>query len=431
VSPLVVGDSVLVMGRDSVLQRRSLADGSEAESVALTSPSPEAPVQAQLAPVWIGGQVVVTLDLQLPWPRTNLLAFGVAEDAGAAGAAGPDDAGDDPPGVRMTGELRSIPGLVSGRPRLSGSDLFIAGQDQTARVVPGDGPVRTLVTSPAQVTYAIPVGDVVLTTEDEDLVAVPAAGGEPRWRRTVGSPRQGTEPVVAGDTVVVPVFGAGLLAADLATGAPRWLYEQDGTVGTGSPVALPDGDIVYAVGGLVRLDGATGQPRWTVPGFTVYGPIAVGTGVMVLAGVTATGSFLGAFDLVTGQEVWRRPFPAPYLVGPAIGGDTVVAVDANGQAVALDAATGALRWTHAMRTAPGGTPVILGDRVVLAEAGREEDLVSRDTRLTVHDLRTGHYLGSIEPPGFALSRGAFGLTEGSIVTYTVGHGPAIMVLGLE
>jgi outer membrane protein assembly factor BamB len=185
---------------------------------------------------------------------------------------------------------------------------------------------------------------------------------------------------------------------------------------------------VYAVGGLVRLEGATGRPRWSVPGVTVFGPIALAGGAVVAAAVTDSGSFLVAVDLVTGAERWRRPFnPAP-LVGPAGAGDVVVAVGAGGGTVALDASTGRPLWSYAMRTSPSGTPVILGDRVVLSEAGRDEDLSSRDTRLTVHDLRTGGYLASLEPSGFAFLKGTFGSMSGSVV---VSVGSDVMILRLQ
>ena len=410
--PLAVGDSVMVTTRDNVIEHRSLVDGSLEETIPLTSPTPASDIQGHLPPVWVDGRVVATFDLELPWPRTTLLAFG---------------GGEPGPGIRLTGRLRSVPGLLSGLPRFSGEDLVVSGTDNTASVVSPTGDVRTLVTSDAAMTYAIPAGDVVLTTQGDQLVAVPAGGGEPRWRLPAGAGSPGFEPAVAGDTVVAPVANVGLIAASLSTGAPRWVHQAAGE-GAGSPVILPDGDVVYGVGGLVRLDGQTGRPRWSVPGVTVYGSLAVGSGVVVLAAVTDRGTNLLAVDLATGQERWRLPFRPSLLLGPAIGGGTVVAVDATGQVVALDAASGSPRWLHAMRTSPGGTPVVLGDRVVLFEAGREEDAMSRDTRLSVHDLGTGRYLGSMEPPGFALVRGTFGPAGGSIVTYTVASGAAVLVV---
>ena len=407
--PLVVGDSVLATTRDNRIERRSLADGSLVESVPLTSPTPAATIQGHLPPVWVGGRVVATFDLELPWPRTSLVAFG---DGG---------------GVRLTGELRSVPGLLSGLPRFSGADLVVPGLDNTASVIPPSGDARRLVTSDAAVTFAVPAGDLVLTTEGDQLVAVPAGGGEPRWTLPAGAGRAGSEPAVAGDTVVVPVTGLGLVAADLATGTPKWVHQAPGE-GAGSPVILPGGDVLYGVGGLVRLDGQTGRPRWSVPGVTVYGPLAVDAGVVVLAAVTDQGANLLAVDVVTGEERWRLPFRPALLVGPAAAGGTVVAAAASGQVVAFDTATGSPQWFHTMQSAPGGTPVIMGNRVVLSETGRDEDLLSRDARLSVHDLRTGRYQGSLEPPGFALVKGTFGASGGSIVTYTVARGAAVLVL---
>ena len=396
VAPVTIGDDLLVTLSDGRLQRRALADGAHAD----------------VAPAWVGDRLVVTLHLDLPWPRTNLLAFG------PAGAA---------PGARLRGELRRASGLVTGVPRLSGADLLVPG-DQAVRVVPPSGEPRTLLTSDATVPYAVPAGDLVLAPRGEELVAVPAGGGEPRWALPAGPPASGTEPVVAGAVAVAPLAGAGLVSVDLATGRPRWVHPIAAAEGAGAPVVLPDGDVVYAVGGLVRLDATTGAPRWSVPGLTVFGPIAVTGTVVVAAAVMDSGSSLFAVDLATGIERWRRPFsPAP-LVGPAASGDVVVAVDAGGATVALDVATGRPLWSYAMRTSPSATPAVLGDQVVLFEAGRDEDLLSRDSRLSVHDLRTGRYLGSLEPSGFAFLKGTSGSGSGAV---TVPVGVGVMILRLQ
>ena len=412
VAPVAIGDDLLVVTEDGRLQRRSLADGSLVEAVEPGPPTPASAVRVEVAPAWVGSRLVVTQDVDLPWPRTALLAFGPPGQTA---------------GARLTGELRRTRVLVTGVPRLTGAGLLVPGGDQTVTVVPPSGAPRTLLTSDASVPYALPAGDVVLAPKGEDLVAVPAAGGEPRWSLPVGPPASGSEPVVAGDAVITPIAGAGLASVDLATGRPRWVHPIPGAQGTGAPVVVPGGDVVYAVGGLVRLDGVTGRPRWSVPGLTVFGPVAVAGGVVVAAAVTDAGSYLLAVDLATGAERWRRPFsPAP-SVGPAAAGDVVVAVDAGGATVALDAGTGRPRWSYAMRTAPSGTPAVVGDRVVLSEAGRDEDLLSRETRLTVHDLRTGRYLAALEPPGFAFLKGTFGVASGAIV---IPVGTGIMILGL-
>jgi outer membrane protein assembly factor BamB len=410
--PLVVGDSVIVATTEPQLQRRSLADGSLAESRPLTSPTPGSAVRANLPPVWVDTRVIVVLDLDLPWPRTNVLAFG----------PGPGETG-----VRLTGLLRSTPGLVAGLARVVGTDLVVPSGDQSVKVVPPSGPARTLLQSDAEVPYAVPAGDVVIAHRGTEVVAVPLAGGDPRWALPAGAPVRGTEPVVAGDAVVVPINGGGVVSVDLATGRPRWIHPVPSSEGTSSPVVLPGGDVVYAVGGLARLDGRTGQPRWSVPGVTVYGPVAVTDREVVAAAVTATGSSLLAVDLATGVERWRQPFNPSLLVGPAAGAGVVVAVDAAGNVVALDAATGRPVWSQAMRTTPSATPVVVGDKVVLAELGRDEDSRSRDTRLSVHDLRTGRYLGSLEPRGFSFLRGTIGATQNGIA---VSMGSGVLLLEL-
>ena len=55
-----------------------------------------------------------------------------------------------------------------------------------------------------------------------------------------------------------------------------------------------------------------------------------------------------AFDLLTGNELWRHPTGAEVKGTPAVGGGRVVALTSSGQVLAFDAATGALVWRAAL-----------------------------------------------------------------------------------
>ena len=57
---------------------------------------------------------------------------------------------------------------------------------------------------------------------------------------------------------------------------------------------------------------------------------------------------LVAFDLLTGNELWRHPTGAEVKGTPAVSGGRVVALTSNGQIEAFDAETGALVWSTAL-----------------------------------------------------------------------------------
>ncbi|HEX5498290.1 MAG TPA: outer membrane protein assembly factor BamB [Thermomicrobiales bacterium] len=79
-------------------------------------------------------------------------------------------------------------------------------------------------------------------------------------------------------------------------------------------------------------------------------------GEVVAAG---TGGDVAAYDIATGKELWRQHVKGGRLSGgPAIGHDLVVVGTRRGYAVALDAKTGAPKWSHYV-----GAPVLTSPAV--------------------------------------------------------------------
>lgn len=96
-----------------------------------------------------------------------------------------------------------------------------------------------------------------------------------------------------------------------------------------------------------RLSPANGSVMWSVPANTPAGTrtakdAPLYAGGLVLA-VAQGSELLQARDPATGGERWRHSLPGGAHVVPA--GALVLAVAANGNVTALDAATGAPRWT--------------------------------------------------------------------------------------
>jgi uncharacterized protein (TIGR03382 family) len=95
--------------------------------------------------------------------------------------------------------------------------------------------------------------------------------------------------------------------------------------------------------------------RWTqvLGGHVVTAPPVIANG-RVYAAVTDLGDGntggVVALDLATGAIRWRAPTSLPVRGGIAVTGDTVTTVQIDGTVLALDAATGAVRWRYALST---------------------------------------------------------------------------------
>jgi outer membrane protein assembly factor BamB len=414
-----IGDQAVVLLPGARLGRLAIADGSGFASVALPRPTSEVNVEGDLPFSWVGGALVITLAVDLPWPAASLLAF-------PAPRSGDEEARLAHSGARLFGRERLIPRPAVNASMLQGDDVVFAGEDRTAWRVPPVGPPQPLLTSDDLVPFAIPAGDVILSQKGTDLVAV-AGDGRVRWTFPMGPPFVVSLPAVSDRGIVVPTRG-GIARVDAASGKPYWVHNVSGGVGGSTPLVLRGGDVVYAVGGLARLDGTTGQTRWAVPGIDAFGPVAEAGGVIVVAGVVGGGEAIVALDEETGAERWRAAFAPAAGVGPVAAGPFVVAVDREGKVRAFDPTTGRVAWARALRSPPDGTPVVDQGHLVLVETGHLESSYDRDHRITVLDPATGGFLGSMEPPGNGFDINGVGASNGTLLVPTqVGH-PAVMLL---
>lgn len=213
------------------------------------------------------------------------------------------------------------------------------------------------------------------------VYAVAAATGELVWTSVIRSDGKTTVFPPTTDGVVVaigyttfqgpPRGGAVLL--DLATGRELWRtafpLASDPLLGTGStggPLLTSDSIIASSGDGTVYILSRTdGSIVWTIPGISGVPPVLQGpfplphtSGGADFRPLTRSGRrlFAGslkgavvAYDLPTRREIWRHEDPRAGSVSFAIASDErfVHVPYASGRHVALDAATGALRWRTA------------------------------------------------------------------------------------
>ena len=137
------------------------------------------------------------------------------------------------------------------------------------------------------------------------------------------------------------------------------------------------GDTVIAgscAGSVYALDRATGKARWEDdtradgPKAQFHGePLLAGKRLIVAADAEPQ-AHLYAFDSATGEVLWKVPFANGVTTSPMLVGERIVVASAMGEVAAVDPATGAVKW----RVSPAGairttwSPVASGKRVFVA-----------------------------------------------------------------
>lgn len=217
-----------------------------------------------------------------------------------------------------------------------------------------------------------------------------------KWKVSVG--RSDGTPAVVGDKVFLftrDEAGEITLCLDAATGKELWRDKYDALPaaepmgrhpGPRSSPTVVDGKVLtYGVRGVLScLDAATGKVLWRKEAFDGAWPrffsassplVADGLCIAQLGGENKGG--IVAYDLASGNSKWEwtadgSAYSSPVLA--TIGGTKmVVALTAN-KVVGLGLADGKLLWESAFappgRAYNAATPIVDGDRVICAGAGR-------------------------------------------------------------
>jgi outer membrane protein assembly factor BamB/subtilisin family serine protease len=213
------------------------------------------------------------------------------------------------------------------------------------------------------------------------LLALDAATGTEKWRFTTGSNLRGAPAVADGVVFTGGGQDGGLYALDAATGQVRWTLDTPDRSTIYTAPAVVDG-VVYAATGptsdredtVFAVDAATGEALWaTDVGSAVFAGPAVGDGLVVVG--NAGSGELVALDVATGDVKWTYGRDDDYFVGgPSLADGTVYIAttdgDGGGSVLAIEAATGELRWENARHgDGQGSTPALYGDLVIVGSHG--------------------------------------------------------------
>lgn len=201
---------------------------------------------------------------------------------------------------------------------------------------------------------------------DRHLFAVDAATGSERWR--FKSPRYGvaSSPAIMDATIY---FGAGdhhLYALNALTGEKEWSYDgavvfSSSSSQVGTP-AIADGTIYFGHGNhLTAVELGAEAEKWT------FSLANISTCPVVSDGVVYFGADMDfhiyAVDLLSGQEKWK--FEAGRILYPPAVHDGVVYAVSFDNLYALDAQTGAERWTVNTVRESLTAPVIVDDTIIV------------------------------------------------------------------
>ncbi|MET7330173.1 PQQ-binding-like beta-propeller repeat protein [Nonomuraea sp. NPDC005650] len=226
---------------------------------------------------------------------------------------------------------------------------------------------------------------LVVVQGREKLSAYDAADGTSRWTRG-GSGRYEGSFTSAGDLLYAGFGGDAteVHAIEITTGRVRWKCALPGSPSGGFVSLMKSGGSIYARlsdGTIHALEAGSGRRRWSsamrLREYTVSGDLVPGRGVVYSVDDTGT---LYAFDADTGERRWRRPIATgledmdvidkTVLPGitPVPAGELVYAYDFNRTLLAMDTATGKVRWRQTVKGSSLGRAVVAAGAVHLASA---------------------------------------------------------------
>ena len=215
-----------------------------------------------------------------------------------------------------------------------------------------------------------------------ELYAVRIADAKVLWKRNLG--RDITGPALFRDTLYVGQYDGDFVALDARDGSRRWSFDPPGHLES-SPLVV-DGAVYFGddSGVLWALDAASGKVRWHVD----LGP-EIKASPSYHDGVVYVGDYSGGIHAVSarnGRRVWdfQAPGDAGFYSSPAIAFGHVYEANTSGTLFALNPG-GSRDWSYQAGDAVYGSPAVgavegLGPTVYVG---------SYDHRLYALDARSG------------------------------------------
>lgn len=307
-------------------------------------------------------------------------------------------------------------------------------------------------------TPVIAGGVVFVCDADGETHAIDLATGERKWLHETDSGYLAAA-AVQGDQVIVADFDGMVRCLNRQTGQQQWQYETDAQIDAGATFYEGAALVTSEDGNLYALELSDGSLRWKYEtGDQLRCSAAVGDGVTFLGGCD---SVLHIVDLKTGMAIssslplesptgstpvqtgsvviapthagtvkafdWRAEKLAWSLAdtslteeirsSPAVGPELIYLTVRNKRVLALDPASGDVRWEHVLRKRSDGSPVFADGRVWVTTAdGAAIALDAASGEETWKQQFTGSFTAS---PAIADGRLVIASTKG--VVYCLGQ----------
>lgn len=275
------------------------------------------------------------------------------------------------------------------------------------------GPARSdavvwLARTPATLTPAADSAAVYAITTQNDVVSLDRGTGALRWTARAADAELllGSDLAIAGDVVVVST-DVGLEAFARADGQPAWTFPFTIEVGQSENLLAGDGEAVYLTAGpsVVSVSATTGAARWTVDlsasGSLEANEPEVRDGLLFVGQrtppyVEPSGGRLLALDAATGAERWSYTFQPGEpgqgagccWGGPVFSGSSALVSADDGRIYSFSRSTGAVEWT-APALSVADTSIATSDQRPLAVSGGVVVAGSKSGYLTGYDVATG------------------------------------------
>lgn len=195
---------------------------------------------------------------------------------------------------------------------------------------------------------------VYLASRDKNLYALDIRDGHELWRAPAGDIMTAT-PALYRDLVIFAAYDGKVSAVSASDGKPRWAFDANLAV-TGDLVVAGDRVLLGSRSyDLISLDAASGREQWRrYYWFSwIESPPAVRDGTVYTGSSDAVHVY--ARDLADGALRWKTAVPGYAWQRPAIDKEWLVAATVGGGAfpgpragslVAMDRATGSIRWIY-------------------------------------------------------------------------------------
>jgi outer membrane protein assembly factor BamB len=187
------------------------------------------------------------------------------------------------------------------------------------------------------------------------------------------------------------IHGGQVLALDPATGKTEWEWKGLGP-GYASPVVIDLAGsqqiVTMTEGSIVGLDGKTGKELWSTPfpdewHENIATPLWTGTNLIVSGTRQGTHAYTLAKNAGKWQatEFWKNPDIAMYMSSPVFGDGLIYGLSSKkkGQFFAIDATTGAVRWTTEGREGEHASLLLTPQHVVFLTNGADLIVAKRGT----------------------------------------------------